>query len=209
MWNKEQIRKFWQENEAEFAGDTNYQEIVRLCKKYIKGKVLDVGAGSGALIRQISDAIVVDLVVLGNTDMIQGNIASLPFSDESFDTILACEILEHLDDDDLKGGLKEVHRCLKRRGHFIMTVPNNEDLKQSLVTCPECGTKFHRRLHQQSFDKSRVRELLENNAFQVVKISLEPLGFMGLHRWTKYLRFWIIKFGLLTPTNIIAIGKRD
>jgi SAM-dependent methyltransferase len=45
----------------------------------------------------------------------------MPFSDASFDSILATEVLEHCPDPDLF--LREVHRVLRQGGRFFFTVP--------------------------------------------------------------------------------------
>lgn len=46
----------------------------------------------------------------------------IPFVDESFDKVLACEVIEHLPDD-IKG-LKEVYRVLKPGGKIVISVPH-------------------------------------------------------------------------------------
>ena len=63
--------------------------------------MLDIGAGSGALISRIPDSIGLDLVAK-HPRMIVGDIASMPFNNESFDIILATALLEHLDNITLK-----------------------------------------------------------------------------------------------------------
>lgn len=51
-----------------------------------------------------------------------GSIYKLPFKDNYFDSIIASEILEHLDDD--KKALKELYRVLKKGGILLVSVPN-------------------------------------------------------------------------------------
>ena len=50
-------------------------------------------------------------------------LAKLPFTDQSFDCILFCEVLEHLTIDPVFT-LLELHRVLKPSGHLILTTPN-------------------------------------------------------------------------------------
>jgi 2-polyprenyl-3-methyl-5-hydroxy-6-metoxy-1,4-benzoquinol methylase len=50
------------------------------------------------------------------------NAEKIPFSDESFDLIFAGEVIEHIVDTD--GFLSDLTRCVKRRGHVIITTPN-------------------------------------------------------------------------------------
>ena len=111
-WSKDSIKRFHEEYDGDYAGDVSSPEIVRLSKRYIGKRVLDVGAGSGALISLIPNAVGLDLVSK-HPRMIKGDISNMPFGDESFDTILATEILEHLDDVTLDKGLDEIYRILR------------------------------------------------------------------------------------------------
>jgi len=52
---------------------------------------------------------------------LRGDSYALPFADESFDCVIASEILEHLHDDDK--ALDEIHRVLKRGGEVVVSVP--------------------------------------------------------------------------------------
>jgi len=52
-----------------------------------------------------------------NVEEIQGNLLSLPFADESCDTVLTCGALEYVP---LRKGLKELARVLKQGGTLIM-----------------------------------------------------------------------------------------
>jgi SAM-dependent methyltransferase len=54
----------------------------------------------------------------------------IPFKDESFDTIIACEIIEHLKNP--LNLLSEAKRLLKRGGLFIGTVPNWNNPRKKL-----------------------------------------------------------------------------
>lgn len=46
----------------------------------------------------------------------------LPFEKQSFDLIFAGEVIEHLIDTD--GFISELYRCLRSRGHVLITTPN-------------------------------------------------------------------------------------
>jgi ubiquinone/menaquinone biosynthesis C-methylase UbiE len=116
-WSKDSITRFHEEYEGDYAGDVSSPEIVRLSKKYIGNKVLDIGAGTGALIDLIPNAVGLDLVSK-HPKMIKGDISDMLFGDKSFDTIFATEILEHLDDETLNKGLDEIYRILQGGGIF-------------------------------------------------------------------------------------------
>jgi len=50
-----------------------------------------------------------------------GDVTQLPFPDDSFDHVIASEVLEHIDDD--KGAISELVRILRPGGRFAATVP--------------------------------------------------------------------------------------
>jgi SAM-dependent methyltransferase len=206
-WSKDSIIKFHEEYEGGYAGDISSPEIIGLSKKYIGNKVLDVGAGSGALINLIPNAVGLDLVSK-HSRMIKGDISGMPFGDEVFDMIFATEILEHLDNEALNKSLNEIYRVLKEEGHLVITVPYNEDMRQNMVVCPKCGATFHRWGHMQVFDEKRMREMLERKGFEIVKIKRLPIGFMATHKFLKRFRFFLERFGFLSGGNLFVVVKK-
>ncbi len=51
-----------------------------------------------------------------------GNALALPFADETFDRVIASEVMEHIDDDG--GAARELARVLKPGGKLAVTVPS-------------------------------------------------------------------------------------
>lgn len=90
-----------------------------------------------------------------------GYIQELPFEDSMFDSVIASEVLEHLDPVIMSRGVKEIFRVLKPGGNFLMTVPANENLEDSMVVCP-CGKRFHKVGHVQSFTKEKILQIFKN-----------------------------------------------
>jgi len=208
-WDKKAVIRYHQQSERGYAGDVSAPEIIRLSKKYIGKRVLDVGAGSGALINLIPNAIGLDLAPK-HPKIIEGDISNIPFSDDSFDTIFATEILEHLDDGILNKGLDEIFRVLRGGGgHLIITVPYKEDLRQNMVVCPKCGAKFHRVGHMQVFDEKRMREkMLEKKGFEIVEMKILPIGFMAMHKFLKHFRYFLKQFGFLSGGNLFVVAVK-
>jgi ubiquinone/menaquinone biosynthesis C-methylase UbiE len=98
---------------------------------------------------------------LGLGDAAQvGYADALPFADGGFDRVIMAEVLEHLDDDTLVAALGEVARVVCPTGKFIGTVPADEDLRSQVAICPDCGKRFHRWGHVQSFSDDRLRAVL-------------------------------------------------
>ena len=95
-------------------------------------RILDAGCGTGRTLQELGtlgEAVGVDpspeAVAFcrrrGLENVREGVIERLPFADGSFDLILACDVLEHLDDD--LAGLRELHRVSAPDGTLLVTVP--------------------------------------------------------------------------------------
>ncbi|NLI09598.1 MAG: class I SAM-dependent methyltransferase [Elusimicrobia bacterium] len=113
-----------------------------------------------------------------------GKIENIPFDSKMFDYVVACELLEHLDEISLGEGLLEINRVLKNNGYFIGTVPADENLSDNEVICLHCGKKFHRWGHQRSFSLENLRNILskyfkEENIKRVYLFDMKYLNFKG------------------------------
>lgn len=99
----------------------------------LRGDVLNAGCGEGLYAPllvgdEITSWTHVDLEVpillavrhLGH-QAVGASLTELPFADESFDTILCTEVLEHIDDDERAA--KELARVLRPGGAMVMSVP--------------------------------------------------------------------------------------
>ncbi|MDV7390942.1 class I SAM-dependent methyltransferase, partial [Arthrospira platensis SPKY1] len=104
----------------------------------VQGKsVLDVGIGNGAFSNILTKSErfdkVVGIDIKKNSKLIipeenysfyEMSVVDLKFSDNQFDTVVAMEVLEHLEVQDFPVALKELRRVTKNR--LITTVPYNE-----------------------------------------------------------------------------------
>lgn len=95
---------------------------------YIKGKVLDIGAGEynryGRLFN-CQEYIKMDVCKSDNVDIV-GSIEKIPFPDNCFDSVVSTQVFEHIKNPFL--AVKEVSRILKPRGHCLITVPQTNEL---------------------------------------------------------------------------------
>ena len=110
------------------------QYLVRTISKLIPKpeSVLDIGCGDGTLLVNISteQKVGVDLntpyaerMKNANVMFVKADATHLPFKSETFDLIIASEVLEHLDDPN--SCVRCVKEALKIRGHFLVSVPND------------------------------------------------------------------------------------
>lgn len=75
--------------------------------------------GVAALMAAMSEAAEVPATAAGT--QVQGDALKLPFPDESFDRVIAAEVLEHIADD--ATAMSELARVLKPGGRMAVTVP--------------------------------------------------------------------------------------
>lgn len=106
-----------------------YQIVKQLIEK--PGNLLDVGCGRPcesmedcSFIRYLGYGTGMDVKEYSNEiDFKRGDIQDPPFQKDTFDTIIAMEVLEHVNDINL--ALKNIHGMLRQEGVFIMSTPNN------------------------------------------------------------------------------------
>jgi len=186
-------------------------------KEVFSPRVLNIGAGNG-FFEKSSKQIGWDIYSLDpDEDTIRrlsdqgiksyrGNIEEMPFNDENFDFVVASEVLEHLNDDQLDKGKSEICRVLKKRGFLIGTVPYCEDLSLNFVVCPKCEENFHRWGHQQSFDLEKVKDVL-SPLFSDIHVKRRAfVQFRGQGVWgivEGVVRIIMAKYGVkISSTNI-------
>jgi len=170
-------KRFWDSNQSTYFGAKHAENVYFMCKKYIGKEILDAGAGDGSMMRALQNLVpaanirAVDLAPKSD-DVEQGDLTNLTYNDNSFDTVLFMEVIEHLTLGDIDNILKELKRVLRPEGHLILTTPYKEDLKQAQVCCPKCETVFHRYGHQQSFDETDIGRLFEKTGLKSIEATV-------------------------------------
>jgi SAM-dependent methyltransferase len=89
---------------------------------------------------------------------VPGEIAALPFTDQEFDLVCACDVIEHVEDD--RRVFAEVSRVLKDQGVLICSVPVHADL----------WTEFDDWVgHVRRYDPSELLAIMAANQLEVEK----------------------------------------
>ncbi len=197
QFDRNEQDKFWATQKPPYKGDLVSEVTLALAKWYIGKNVIDIGAGSGALVKSFRRKYKDSRSIMGvdispkSEEIRQGDCTNLQFEDKAFDTCFATDLIEHLSDADLGKCLDEVNRILKIGGHGVFNTINNENLRKSMVTCPECGCTFHRTGHCQVFDEDRIRSLFSDKGFRLVKIRKLNLGYMSMFRFFASLFYFL------------------
>jgi SAM-dependent methyltransferase len=113
----------------------------RLLKPYsvahnwVKGDLLEVGCGEGrgidSLLPLVSSYAAIDKIESAvnrlrlkypSGKFVSGHLPPLPYRDNSFDSVVSFQVIEHIQDDVLF--LREIHRVLRPGGVALITTPN-------------------------------------------------------------------------------------
>lgn len=164
-----------------------YRDLARDLARRRPGRLLDWGCGWGQvtalLLKEGVDAVAFDYAAdleapttrpLERFPEIEAHLSphpvELPFEDRSFDTVLSCGVLEHVEDPD--ASLDEIRRVLRPRGTFYVTnLPNRYSYTERIARL--LGLYYHGRLpNDRVYTRSTVRALLERHGFQVEELRL-------------------------------------
>ncbi len=114
----------------------------------LSGKILDLGSGTGLLSKFLNRKLIsIDIskkmLKKSNSKNVQGDIAELPFKDDSFDVVISFSAL--MNSSNPKKTINEVNRILKSDGVFVVTYLKSfnftKDLKQKfkIKESIDCG----------------------------------------------------------------------
>lgn len=115
--------KFWERSALGLSLLYDFKKV--LIPKYIHGRLLDAGAGKLSY-RHLVKPLVAEYRSLDfqkthpDLDYV-GDLQNIPLPDNSFDTVLCAEVLEHVPEP--RQALLEVARVLKPGGYLVMSTP--------------------------------------------------------------------------------------
>jgi SAM-dependent methyltransferase len=116
-------------------------------------------------------------------DYVRGDMNHLPFSCETFDTVVSLQALQYLSQPEQ--ALSQIARVLKPRGSFFLTVPNDESFKYRFQGIPK--------IQLQRFGRRNLPGLLEHQ-FEIVEMASRglwlPVPRISLHAYGVYPAQW-------------------
>lgn len=129
------------------------------------GRVLEIGARDGYISRLLTDryeeVVALDLteptIEAPRVSCVAGDVRSLDFPAEYFDSVVCSEVLEHIPPQDLAQACRELARVAK--SHVVIGVPFDQDLRVARTRCAHCGAINPPYGHVNSFDQGRLESL--------------------------------------------------
>jgi SAM-dependent methyltransferase len=147
------------------------QKYAERVAPYSRGRLLDLGCGEKPYFdvfkHRVDSYIGLEHpMTLHKNDKIDlfGDACNLPFADESFDTVVSFQVMEHIPEPDKM--IAEVNRVLVTGGHAIFTTP-------FMWGIHEAPNDYYR------FTKYGLRYLFEKNGFEIREL-LANTGFWAM-----------------------------
>jgi ubiquinone/menaquinone biosynthesis C-methylase UbiE len=156
-------------------GPVNRQRL-RAVRDHAGHSLLDLGCATGAYVDHLNArgyrACGLDLLSYAQwrqaspSCFVRGDVPNLPFSGQSFDTVLAFDVLEHIPE--LQQALEEIRRICRR--NLIVTVPDCSE-EEDLLRAGLVYTHWLDRSHCHFFTMESLRETLEGSGFRMALAS--------------------------------------
>ena len=188
-------------------------EINRLSivKNNMKGTVLDVGCSRGDFHSKIYRKGVygLDLEDRGNIkkNFVVGDAQKMPFKNKFFDTVVAGELIEHLESPDKF--LSEARRVLKDNGILIVSTPNRKSMYNRLTK------RYEHEWHKNLFDKKSLIRTIEKYGFNIIEfktIAYDESSSWGSNKHALKLRRFLNNFlpeGLREDMIVVAVKRSE
>ena len=148
-----------------------YVERRKILQRMVRGlppaKVLDIGAAGGgntrALVAMGWEAIALEYSEAGarvgrarGLSVLRADARALPFPDGAFDLVIAFDVLEHVEEDDVMAA--EIHRVLSDGGTALIAVP--ADMRLWSAHDVAVG-------HVRRYDRTTLEDVLTNAGLQI------------------------------------------
>lgn len=244
-WSDEKVARFWDNyaktpgNEGRYFSDAAGGAVLAIFDRVFSienASLLDFGSGPARLFGAVRsrypsvkyfaldfspDSVNAAVRRFGHDPQFQGAalVESLPQERAGkFDCATMLEVVEHLDDDNLRRALRHLHSFLKPGGYVCITTPNAEDLMSPdvRITCPDCGCRFHRMQHVRSWTAETLSSVLSLHGFKVASSKTTILGgkrmidraFARLKRFLQFTGLAQMLGCSFPDTNLIVVARK-
>ncbi|WP_190275819.1 glycosyltransferase [Thiorhodovibrio frisius] len=186
QWTRSNIDDFWSRIVGTPLDDLSFGKVSG--SKFLSGvepwlvpcgRHLDVGAGEGhmaELLAKCGYPVAALEPAQSRAEVIEKNLAGLSgflgrlsglddASRGTFDVVLACEVVEHVLEEDLEDFFELLKSALKPGGRIVLSTPNAEDLSRSQIYSPFGNVLFHRWQHVRSLSSETLGQLLRDHGF--------------------------------------------
>ncbi|HEY8176496.1 MAG TPA: class I SAM-dependent methyltransferase [Gemmatimonadaceae bacterium] len=180
------------------VGRWNYIRIANeIAERIPAGRLLDWGCGFGQMTYLLrrrgfvvtpfdvgADTQLPDVPLTRDLHVVRSaHPTQLPFASHSFDAVLSCGVLEHVDEFSETGNeiesLREIRRVLRPNGHFaIYQLPQRAAWQEALIRALDLGYTHPRR-----FSEEEIRDLLARTGYRIERMrrnNLLPKNLTGL-----------------------------
>ena len=159
----------WRQRGGRLKNEPHIAEKTRLIIEAIPPDVrtiVDVGCGDGAITNELSKRFTVTAVdrsraalhhVEDRATVLQSDASDIDLPDIHADLVFSSEMLEHILPLSFSKVVGELERLARR--YPLLSVPNNEELRQRRTRCQVCGKEFHIYRHFRRFTKRRINAL--------------------------------------------------
>ncbi len=156
---------------------SQYEKREEEARKWCNGRCLEIGCGEYPVFK---DSIKIDIRPIKGVLQHDVN-KNLPFKSETFDSIIALELIEHLWN--TFGFLDECNRVLKPEGRIIFSTPNVKHWRNRLKLLLGNDENFivEDLGHVRYFSPESLSKIMKEHGFKIVDIKpIERVPFLSL-----------------------------
>jgi SAM-dependent methyltransferase len=156
-------------------------------------------------------------------DLFDAEVDTFPYPANHFQTVLCCELLEHLQRDPMQM-MREIHRVLKPDGVLVLTTPNVASIRAVYTILDGHNPKHHNRYPRpfgsgglardpgdfREYSPTEIAQLLSDSGFVVLRIETGPYTDTSFAEedWVKGLLERAKRSTLLRGDCIFAVGRK-
>lgn len=184
MQNQKQVWDNIAEEWEQFKSEKPSENVVQFLKKQ-KGKVLDLGSGSGRHLQKVKSGkmILVDfskeMIKIAEkkankskikAEFFVADLTKLPFEDNFFDSAICVSALHCLEKKDHKKAVEEMYRVLKPKAQAYIGVWNKDSRrfkkagKEKFVKWRDKGERYY-----YLFEEKEVQDLFKKQGFKILE----------------------------------------